>query len=195
MYMGRRKKKPEKKEHITKDILLRLLQGGALLGVALIAPNAIRMLKPLSRNEEEWENYYPSSLQRYTMRLWRKGLVDVKETSEGYTVVITEKGKTEILRYDMEAMSIKKQDPWDRKWRMIFFDIPTGEDSPRHAFREHLRSMGFFMMQKSVYVHPYPCHKQVQFLREVFGIPHSVKLATVDFLENDDDLRRFFRLG
>ena len=76
--MGRRKKKPEKKEHITKDILLRLLQGGALLGVALIAPNAIRMLKPLSRNEEEWENYYPSSLQRYTMRLWRKGLVDVK---------------------------------------------------------------------------------------------------------------------
>lgn len=191
--MARRKRLKEPKEHITRDTLLALLKAGAVLTVAFTAPNALRLLSPLVGEEKQWEQYYPSSIARHTLKLWRNGFVDVYETESGYVVKITEKGRTEILRYDLESMTIPKQEPWDRRWRMVFFDIPASHEA-RNIFRESLLSMGFFKMQKSVYVHPFPCRKQIQFLREVYDIPHSVKFATVDFLENDEDLRRFFRL-
>ena len=102
--------------------------------------------------------------------------------------------RKELLKFDIEAMSIPRQNPWDGKWRMVFFDIPTSHKA-RNIFREKLISMGFFQMQKSVYVNPFPCAKQIKFLREVYEIPDSVKLAVIEHLENDEDLRKFFRLN
>lgn len=190
--MGRRRGKIQK-EPITQNVLLDMLKLGAALTVAMVAPNALTLFKSAGR-KTEWDPYYPSSIERHTMKLWRKGFVDVHETETGFTVVITEKGKQELLRYDIEAMSVPRQDPWDEKWRMVFFDIPTGHEA-RNIFREKLISMGFFQMQKSVYIHPFPCAKQIKFLREVYFMPDSVKLAVIEHLENDEDLRRFFRLG
>lgn len=187
----RRRKEP--KEHISRDILLDLLKAGVGITVAVVAPNALHFLKPLVEKKREWEQYYPSSVSRCATALWRKGLVDVRETPEGYSVTISDKGRQEVLRYDVADMSIPRQDPWDEKWRMVFFDIPAGE-KVRHVFREHLMALGFFLMQESVYVHPYPCHKQIRFLREVYNIPHQVKLATVNWIENDRDLRSYYHL-
>lgn len=189
----KRRKKKSAKEHITRDTLLDLLKLGAILTVAFTAPKMLRILKS-SREEKPWEPYYPSSVARTTTTLWRKGFVDVKEGKDGFTVTLTDKGKREILQYDLEEMSIPKQEPWDGRWRMVFFDIAAGDPS-RHMFRDRLKALGFFPMQESVYVHPYPCRKQIQFLREIYEIPHSVKLASVSWLENDEDLRGFFRLS
>ena len=77
---------------------------------------------------------------------------------------------------------------------MVFFDIDTGHNMERRVLRNKLKELGFFAMQKSVYVFPYPCNKEIQYLREVYEIPHSVKLALVENMENDDDLRRIFHL-
>ncbi|HLD25256.1 MAG TPA: CRISPR-associated endonuclease Cas2 [Patescibacteria group bacterium] len=192
--MARRKKVQAPKEHVTRDILLQLLKTGVVLAVAMTAPNALKMFTPRGRRESPLEQYYPSSVNRQLTRLWRKGFVDVREGPDGYVVTISDKGKTEILRYDLDTMDVPRPREWDGKWRMVFFDIPGKEESVRAAFRQHLKSMGFFQMQKSVYVHPFPCSKQVQFLREVYAIPHSVKLAVVDVLENDEDLRRIFHV-
>ncbi len=190
----RKKIREEPKEHITRDKVLALLKIGVVLAVAFTAPNALVAFAPFVRGHKEWEPYYPSSITRHTLKLWRKGYVDVKETKEGTVVVLSEKGKREVLRYDLENLSVPKQTPWDGKWRMVFFDVPTSHGS-RNAFREYLKAMGFFLMQKSVYVHPYPCAREVKYVREVLDLPHEVKLATVSTLENDEDLRRFFRLG
>lgn len=192
--MARRKQGIVPKEHITKDIILDLLKTGLTIAVAMTAPNALKMFAHRDRRDGPWEQYYPSSVDRQLTRLWRKGFVDVREGPDGYTVSISEKGKTEVLRYDLDDMHVPQQRQWDGKWRMVFFDIPGKEESVRAGFRQHLKSMGFFQMQKSVYVHPFPCNKQVQFLREVYAIPHSVKLAVVDVLENDEDLRRIFHV-
>lgn len=191
--MGRRKNLLPEKKHITSDVLLGLLETGAVLGVALIAPNALRILKPLIAQKEKWDTYYPSSIARNTMKLWRKGLVNVVETPDGYVVTISDSGKTEALRYNLDTMEISKPPSWDGKWRMVFFDLPIGTKT-RDNFRRKLLSLGLFQMQKSVYVYPYPCSNEIRFLREVFAIPHGVKMAVVEQLENDEDLRRVFKL-
>lgn len=193
--MGRRRQKNTvEKEHITQDILLGILKTGVLLTVAVIAPNVLQIIDSFASKKKEWERYYPSSVGRQITKLWRKGCVQIQETKNGHVVTITDKGKTEVLKYDIDNISISEQNPWDGKWRMVFFDIATGYDSARHAFQNKLKSLGFFQMQKSVYIFPYPCEKEVKFLREVYDIPHSVKLAKVERLENDLELRSHFRL-
>jgi len=193
--MGRkRKKKHLTREHITHDTLLALLKLGATLAVAVVAPNALRLLRPDDDRSKRWEPYYQSSIQRQAIVLWRKGLVKVMETKDGAVVTISDKGKQEILKYDIDDMAIALPDHWDGKWRMVFFDIDTGHNEERRVFRQRLKQLGFFAMQKSVYVYPYPCRKEIQFLREVYEVPHSVKLAVVEKMENDDDLKRIFHL-
>lgn len=192
--MGRHKtSKKLVKEHIGRDELLGLLKSGIGLTMMLAFPNSQKIFKPLLSGQNTWNEYYPSSIHRHTMKLWRKGLVDVRESSDGYTVVITEKGRRDTLQYDLEAMTVETPTEWDGRWRMIFFDIPTTHKARNH-FREKLLYMGFFCMQKSVYVYPYPCEKQIKFLREVYEMPHSVKYAVVESLENDEDLRRYFHV-
>lgn len=193
--MGRRKLKDAvEKEHITQDILLGILKTGVLLTVAITAPNILQVINSFVDKKKEWGNYYPSSVGRQITKLWRKGFVDVKETKDGHIVTITDKGKTEILKYDVENLTIPKQKSWDGKWRMVFFDIATGYDKARHLFQNKLKALGFFQMQKSVYIYPYPCEKEICFLREIYNIPHSIKLAKVEKLENDKELRSIFRL-
>ena len=151
------------------------------------------IFKSQRKEDDQWNDYYPSSLERSVIRLWRKGYVEIKEAESGYQVLITGKGKTLILKYDLNAMHISKPNRWDGKWRMVFFDIPASE-RVRHVFRKQLRELGLFQMQESVYIYPYPCEKEIYFLREVYSIPHNVKLALVEKLENDEDLRRIFHL-
>lgn len=191
--MGRRALQ-RKRERITQDVFLDILKAGTTLAVSLVAPNAIKMLDSFSKDKKEWNRYYRSSLEKQTVKLWRKGIVEVKKGKEGYNVIITDKGKKEILKYDVDNLTIPSQNQWDGKWRMVLFDIESGHEVERKLFRRKIKTMGFFRMQKSVYVYPFPCYKQIQFLREIYSIPHSVKLATVEHLENDEDLRRVFQI-
>jgi DNA-binding transcriptional regulator PaaX len=192
--MGRKKSHVER-ENITKEILLGVLKTGVVLAVAVTAPGLLQVLDSITKKHDEWKKYYPSSLNKQVRKLWRRGHVEVTETSDGYTVRITDKGRMELLKFDIEHLSIPNQKQWDGKWRMVFFDIPAGEGSARTVFQRKLRSLGFFQMQRSVYVYPYTCRKEIAYLREVYGIPHDVKLATVEHLENDEDIRKVFHLS
>jgi CRISPR-associated endonuclease Cas2 len=182
------------KQHATKEIILELLRTGEQLFVEMVNDRRVFRIGLLRYYESPWEQYYPSSVERHLTRLLRRGMVDIKETTQGTQVIISDRGSTEVLRYDIDNMQIPAPRIWDGMWRMVIFDIPGKEERIRAAFRNHLKSMGFYQMQKSVYVHPYPCEKQIQYLREVYNIPHSVKLATMYSLENDEDLRKVFNL-
>lgn len=164
------------------------------MALAFIAPNGIKVLKDFVKEESDWSDYYPSELERTAFRLLRKGLVEVKETKQGPVVKITEKGKTETLKYDLKNFSIKKKKEWDKKWRMVIFDLPVDLKQEREIFREKLKQLGFYQMQKSVYIYPFPCEKEIKYLREVLSIPHYVKLVLIDKIENDEDLRKFFQI-
>lgn len=186
-------KKKSEKSHIRKELLLNLLKGGAVLTAALITPGLVKLSKS-NLYGSCWEEYYPSSLERATIRLWRKGLVEIFEGKETAEVRITDKGKLEVLRFNLESLEIKREHNWDKKWRMVIFDIPDKDKAKRELFREKLKTLGFIPMQESVFVYPYPCEKEVKFMREVLGIAHFVKLLRVDLIENDGELRKIFNL-
>lgn len=181
------------KDTITSETFLELLKAGVALFVAFSAPGALKLFQGSFKNTK-WEEYYPSTIERKTFKLWRKGYVEIKET-EGKTIVkLTEKGEAEIFNCSVKDLEINKPVIWDGKWRLVFFDIPEYKKSKRNVFQTKLKDLGFFPMQESVYVYPYPCEKEIKFLREVLEIPHDVKLIRADRIENDEDLRGVFEV-
>ena len=126
-------------------------------------------------------------------RLARNGWVEKKETPEGTKVIITDKGKKQVLLFQLEELRPKKE-KWDGKWRIVFFDVEEEKRKKRDDLRRYLKKLGLWQMQKSVWVCPYDCEKEIKYLREVLGVPHEVKLGLLERLENERELKEIFGL-
>ncbi len=181
------------KKHITKEIIIGILKTGAILALAVTAPGVLKVFKN-NDQDDPWFEYYPSSIERLAKRLYRQGIVEIKRENGLPVVKITDKGKVENLKYDLDRLCIKAPKKWDGKWRLVVFDISRKYNKVRDLIRYRLKAMGFYKFQESVFIYPYPCEKEVQYLREVLNVPHSIKLIRADRIENDKQLRQIFSL-
>lgn len=181
------------RSHLTKEIALGILKTGAVIGIAIMAPGLLKVVDEYTR-KKEWQKYYPSSVNRVVNRLKRQGYVKIYYKDAKPIVKITHLGKTQILQYDLDHLEIAKPKIWDGRWRLVIFDIEERDRQIRNTIRAKLKELGFFHFQKSVFIYPYPCEKEIQYLREVLTVPHSLKLIRADRVENDDELRRHFHL-
>lgn len=126
-------------------------------------------------------------------KLKKQGLLaEYKKGDERY-LRITEKGKIEIVRHKLKA---KTAESWDKKWRIIIFDIPEVTRKDRNFLRDQLKWLGFFELQKSVWVFPYEIKDELgEFIKlckiELRG---DIRFLTVERIEEDGDLRRQFGL-
>lgn len=189
IYAGKKRKR-----NITRDILLSILKTGAILGIALMVPNALKILKNFGK-EDDWNDYYPSSIERLTGSLYRHGFVKIKYVNGQPIVILTDKGRVEILKYDLSKLEITPMKIWDNKWRLVIFDIPEIEKYAREFIRKKLQEMNFFQFQKSVFINPYPCEKEIKYIREVLEVPHAIKLLRADRIENEKELKEIFHLA
>lgn len=105
---------------------------------------------------------------------------------------ITNKGRQKVLRLALDSLEIKKSKIWDRRWRLVSFDLPEKRASIRKILVEYLLDWGFYPLHKSVYLHAYPSFKKVDFLREYFGIGEYVRMFTITEIENDRQFKDFF---
>jgi len=139
------------------------------------------------------DRYYSFSLEKAAHELERQGLVEKQNTKDGILIKITHKGKTQILKYNLLEMKPIKE-KWDGKWRLVFFDVSELKRTTRDSLRRYLRQMGMELFQESVFISPYDIVDQVKYLREVLDIPNSIKIARLDWVENEDELKEIFDL-
>ena len=157
----------------------------------------IRRLKshqPLFFEQEYWKEYLASSVKDGVDKLLRKGRVEIRETNLGTEVKITDRGKIEVLKYRLSELVLQKPTEWDGKWRLVIFDVDETIRNKRDELRRWLIKLGLKLMQKSVWIYPYPLEEQIKFLREILETPHAVKLVTAEKIDNDHDLREWFDL-
>ena len=174
---------------IKKKILL-LLFGGVSLGLASSPRNQIRVTKQIA---DEWRKINKRSLIRNLHDLYNYNYISWKEKSNGTCeVIITKKGISHAKLLDLENLTINKPRKWDGKWRIVFFDIPEKKRKARNALREKLYDLGFCEMQKSVFVSPYECQDEINFVVSVFNIKFYVQYAEMTNPTNELSLRRFF---
>lgn len=173
-----------------KEILI-ILAAGTVISAALLMPGIAKTLSP-----RIWQGkgYNRRRLGQTLKRLHKQKIVDMIETEEGPVVKITENGLTRALKYKLDDMKIKRKDSWDKKWRIVIFDIPEQKRRLRDAFRDRLKQLGFYQLQKSVFVHAFPCFNEVEFLRQIYGVGINTTQIIAKKIENEDRLKEFFKL-
>jgi DNA-binding PadR family transcriptional regulator len=188
----------DRKSAPAKTILM-LVGAGAFLALSAAAPNLPKALKPFLREFDEddyevWKRFNIHYLKRTIQRLEKQKLVEIGEENGKQIVKITSQGKKKILKYALDGIEIKKPKIWDGKWRLVSFDLPEKMHARRKIFVQTLRSWGFYPLHKSVYLHAYPCLKEVDFLREYLGAGEYVRIFMVTEIENDKLFREHFGL-
>lgn len=177
--------------------VLILIGAGAFLAASIVVPNLPLALKPFldhkRKNEYEvWKRFNIPYLKRTIQRLDKQKLVEI-DTQDGMQIVkITDNGRRKVLKFALDELEIKKPKIWDEKWRLISFDLPEKLSKTRKILVEYLKAWGFYPLHKSVYLHAYPCSKEIEFLRSYLGISEYLRIFVVKEIENDKQFSSFF---
>lgn len=176
---------------IQQKVLL-LLLGGLVLGLSGSPRRYFQILKDLGK---DWKKIEKRALKRAVKSLYESRLLEEKQNKDGsIAIILTENGKKKALIYQLDEMKIEKPKIWDKKWRIVLFDIPENRKKTRDALRYHLKQLRFFEFQKSVFVHPYDCKSEIDYLIEFYNIRRFVRFVIAGFLDNELDLKNHFDL-
>lgn len=177
----------------TQRKILLLLLGGLALGLSRSPKTSFKIIEGI---KEEWKEINRQSLRRAIRSLYKSKLIDEKQNKDGTIILIlTDKGKQKALAYDLDEMKIKKPEKWDKKWRVVLFDIPDNRKKIREALRGHLKNMQFYEFQESVFVHPYDCEDEINYLIEFYDIRKFVRFIVAESLDNELHLKHHFKFS
>ena len=175
----------------TKQKILLLLLGGLAFGYSYTPQRQWKVLKEVER---EWKRINIEKLRNEINNLYRSKLIQRKENPDGsHTIVLTKKGKLKALTYHFEKMKIKGE-KWDEKWRLVVFDVPEKKRKGRDALRDKIKKLGFYELQKSVFVFPYKCKDEIDFIIEFFNLRKYVRFGILESIDNEIHLKKIFNL-
>lgn len=169
------------------DIVLTGLQVAGVVGFAVVAPNSAQLLKYVEKYIGPQKRLDRRIAQAMT-RLKARGLIgpDRKLTARGQ----------KYAESASVSLQIRPRIPlrWDRKWRIIIFDVWERRRDVRDCLRGQLESVGFVKVQNSVWVYPYPCEELFAFLRADLRLGLGMLYIVAEEIENDRPLREHFGL-
>jgi len=127
----------------------------------LLLWGAEKLTRPTFRNlTDSYESWAVRNGFHDLPRLERKGLLERAPNTAARIYRLTELGRLQALGgRDPEA---KWNRVWDRKWRLVIFDIPETRRKARLRLRRFLREQGFGYLQQSVWISPDPLGSAIQ---------------------------------
>ncbi len=175
----------------TKKVLL-ILAGGLALGLTRSPGQYFRLVKRLGY---EWQKINRKKLNESIKTLYQNKMVSAVKNKDGtINMVINDAGKRKTLIYNLDGIKINEPKIWDKLWRIIIFDIPEKHKPAREALRQKLRELGFHKLQKSIFVMPYECKNEIDFVIEVFQIRPWVRYIVAKHIDNELHLKKHFDL-
>jgi len=182
------------KSEIVKDVLYWLAVSGAVC-VAVSSPYFVWNLEKAIFKWLKGKKYKRKKIYDAFYRLRKEGCVEIQKRNHQIYIALTEKGKRKAGWLQIDALKIKKPKKWDKKWRIVIFDIAQLKKLYREAFRGKLKELGFYPLQKSVWIYPYDCRDEIELLREFFGLnQRELRIILAEDIGRDDWLKNIFKL-
>lgn len=167
---------------------------GIMIPAALAAPNVPQSITPLLRRLAKKIDTQPQATARALAALKRKRLISFEERGEKMVIVISADGKKRLAQGELGKMTIKRPQKWDGKWHIVIFDIPEKQKAAREAFRKKLRELGFQQLQKSCFVHPFECRKEIDMVSAFFDIVPHITYIVADSFEGERAMRTSLKI-
>jgi hypothetical protein len=192
----------EQKERLqtAAGVALAIVATAGVIAIAAAAPNVIGAVgtiygsakgrKPSFREKQEKTAQAFYYLKRY-------GFIDIRMEQQGLVARLTNKGREKIEKLNLATLRVGKPKKWDGNWWLIAADIPTKDYRwAADLFRNKIKTMGFYPLQRTLWLYPYNPVREIEFLVEHFGIGQFVTAMQVSRLDSDDEakLKEFFGL-
>jgi len=133
----------------------------------------------------------PKNIYRNVNNLRYRGILE--RSGQGcfkFTKVGTQWAQNSIQKY----FQLKNRN-WDKKWRVVIFDIPQELHNSRIKFRKKLKNLGFYMLQKSVFIFPYQCEDELGDICKDVGVSDYIDILVTESAGfRDKELRKHFNL-
>ncbi|MBI5400877.1 MAG: hypothetical protein HZB12_02075 [Candidatus Yonathbacteria bacterium] len=173
------------------EMILNILLGVGLLTTAIVAPNAVQLFKYFlpKNNRDRWK------IKQSFLRLEKNGLIKKKTTNGEDYYSLTILGNERAKKYRLHSMKIEPQKKWDGFWRLVMFDIPEDKMMARRAINLILKKLGCAQYQKSVFITPYPCEKEIDFVGECFEARKYIRIITARDVEGVEQIKKAFKLN
>ena len=175
--------------YLQQAILGTIAVSGILL-VSVAVPAVVKVLSMTSIGKRLNERVLSA-----LTRLARNGLITFEERGSKRFARITAKGRAalQLQQHQMLLQTTRKR-RWDRRYRLVIFDIAEAKRTIRIRLREMMRAAGFLRLQDSVWVYPYDCEDFVALLKADLRLGREVLYIIAEKIENDGWLRQEFNL-
>lgn len=176
---------------VKKKILLTLL-GGVALG---LSSNPGQYFRTFRKLKKEWKKINQQNFNRSFHGLSDEKLIEEKKLSDGsFKLILTENGRRVAKQLSFLGSSIKFKKPkrWDKKWRIVLFDIPEKDRVFRDILREHLKTLEFYKLQHSVFVSPHPFENSILELVDLYSAEPYVRVILAVKIDNEAKIKGHF---
>ena len=181
--------KKYKHGELTKEILKGLAVGGFIV-MCLAMPNLVQVVN-LFKPKNSHDRY---RVKRTLRRLQKNNMIRIVNHNGRDVVEITTQGKKKVLDYSLDDMQLNTKQKWDGKWRMVMFDIPETRKNARNAVSYKIKEIGMYPIQKSVFIFPYPCKDEIDFVGEMYGIRKNIIYIEATHIDSAEKAKRHFRI-
>ena len=133
---------------------------------------------------------------RALKNLEKKEILDIQEKDGKVTVYLKNENHPKIIKYSIKILLDfkKKNKQWNGKWFLVFFDVPETQRNKRDYLRRYLIKLGFYQYQKSVYLFPYECEKEVELIKKIVEGAKYMKYIIAEKIEDEAKAKEYFKL-
>lgn len=185
----------------TSEIILGI---GFVIGVvalSVVAPNIVRILGGFSKGRgnsrtKEYRQKQNKSIIKSLYYLKQRGDIELIPDKNDFILKITQKGRKKMRRLRFETVEIAKSPNWNKHWWLVLADIPSKPYKGRaDLFRNKLKQIGFYLLQRTVWVYPFDPRDEVDFVSEYYNLSKFVTVMEVLNLDPADEkvLNEFFK--
>lgn len=133
---------------------------------------------------------------RELYRLKRSGYIKRYFDDKEEIIELLPRGRKIIRQYITEQLEVVIPKVWDKKWRIVIYDISDSKKNEREVLRRKLVALGFLKLQESVLVYPFDCLKEVNLIKGMFFLNPHVQYIVADRIETEINLiKKFYDRG
>lgn len=121
--------------------------------------------------------------------LRRQRLIEVLQDGQNIRLTLSPAGAYRLSNTLIRQLKVPSPKSWDQKWRLVTFDIPINRSASRKRFTEHLQSLNFYMLQRSIWIHPFPCFDELAQLAGHYNLLRYCSFLEISMLDSNSTRR------
>ena len=181
--------------YILEVIGLSLIIGGG----SPLRPTLPIMVKAIIKTLKEIKklNVDEDKVKKSLQRLEKKEIIELVEQGDNVYVYLKDKDNPTVFQYSIRALFDlkRKRKKGNGKWYMVFFDVPEVQKNKRNYLRRFLIKVGFYRYQKSVYVFPYECEKEIALIKKIIEGAKYMKYIVADKIEDEEEIKKHYLIN